>query len=195
MPRTCCKRPRRFRAGQGIAENSWLKAAVWSGHFAELGPELTIGISWRGGVTPWNRRRRTTRLEEWLPLFRVPGTRFISFQNGDTTGERDALESKHGIMVADFMGSDESFDDFTARADALDLVISMAGTVVHVAGALDKPVWTLTPRVPSWHYGLSGATSSWYPSMTLLRQEHGQSWAVVLEEAAVMLAEFTAKTD
>ncbi len=191
--------PRYFRRNEGdfpsrssFLESDPEKTAAWRQRFAELGPELNIGISWRGGVTPWDRRRRTTRLEEWLPLFRVPGTRFISFQNGDTAGERNALESEHAIQVADFMAEDESFDDFTARVDALDLVISMAGTVIHVAGALDKPVWMLTPRMPSWHYGLSGDTSPWYPSMTLLRQQSGQSWAEVLEDAAAMLADFTA---
>ncbi|MBL6934150.1 MAG: tetratricopeptide repeat protein [Alphaproteobacteria bacterium] len=191
--------PRHFRRDEAdfpqqnrILQPDPAKTATWRGRFAELGPGLKIGMSWRGGVKPWDKRRRTTRLEEWLPLFRVPGTRFISFQHGDTAEEREALKTEHGVVVEDFTEGDDSFDDFAARIDALDLVISMANTTVHVASALGKPVWSLIPRVPGWRWGFHGSTSPWYPSMTMLRQEGGQGWTAALEDAAAMLADFAA---
>lgn len=191
LPRYFRRHETDFPQRNSILRADPAKTATWRKRFAEMGPGIKIGTAWSGGVTAWDKWRRTTLLEEWLPVFRVPGTRFISFQRGDTTEERKALESEHGVVIDELTESSGSIDDFAACVNALDLVISMTATVVHVGGGLGKPVWPLISRVPNLHYGLSGVTSPWYPSMTLLRQEHGQSWAEVLEDAATKLADFT----
>ena len=72
------------------------------------------------------------------------------------------------------------FDEFAAQIDALDLVISMANTTVHFAGALDKPVWMLAPTQPSWRWQIDRPDSPWYRSVHIFRQGKDQMWGQVL---------------
>jgi ADP-heptose:LPS heptosyltransferase len=63
----------------------------------------------------------------------------------------------------------------------MDLVISVDTAVVHLAGALGKPVWTLLQFNPDWRWMLDRNDSPWYSSMKLFRQEKRQDWQSVIE--------------
>jgi hypothetical protein len=71
---------------------------------------------------------------------------------------------------------------------ALDLVVSVCTSLVHLAGALGRPVWVLAPLSPEWRYGISGETMPWYPSVRLFRQRAYAEWAPVVGRAAAELA-------
>jgi hypothetical protein len=64
-----------------------------------------------------------------------------------------------------FSISDElkDFSDTAALISNLDLVISVDTSVVHLAGALAKPVWVLSPFIPDWRWLLDREDSPWYP--------------------------------
>ena len=81
-----------------------------------------------------------------------------------------------------------SLDDFAAQVAAMDLVISIDNTTVHMAGALGTPVWTLLPVVPDWRWRMHGSESLWYRSMTLFRQPARGVWEPLFEEVGKALA-------
>ena len=60
--------------------------------------------------------------------------------------------------------------------------------VVHLAGALGTPVWTLLPFNAYWLWMLDRDDSPWYPSMLLFRQKKRKDWESVLERVAGELA-------
>jgi hypothetical protein len=62
---------------------------------------------------------------------------------------------------------------------ALDLTVSVCTSVIHLHGALGRPVWVMVPSVPEWRYGLRGERMPWYPSVRLLRQAEGADWTEV----------------
>ncbi|PSO49781.1 MAG: TIGR03032 family protein, partial [Cyanobacteria bacterium SW_9_44_58] len=71
----------------------------------------------------------------------------------------------------------------TARAiQALDLIIGVDTSVVHLAGALGKPVWTLLSYHSDWRWLLDRNDSPWYPTMRLFRQQTSDDWASVMAE-------------
>ncbi len=76
----------------------------------------------------------------------------------------------------------KDFADTAAAIDNLDLIISVDTAVVHLAGALGKPVWTLLPFVPDWRWMLERSDSPWYPSMRLFRQRQLHDWDGVFEQ-------------
>ncbi len=185
--------PRYFRQAHTdfptAAPNRYLApdpAAVerWRQRYADLGAGPAIGISWRGGVTVWDQRRRATGLDAWGELFGIEGVTWINLQYGDRDAEIAAFEAKSGYKLHDWPDAIADLDDFAAQVDALDLVISMSNTTVHFAGALAKPVWTLVPFVPAWRWGLDGDSCPWYPSMRLVRQIEDQPWSDVLSPLA-----------
>jgi hypothetical protein len=60
--------------------------------------------------------------------------------------------------------------------------------VLHVAGALAKPVWGLVSFTPDWRWQLARRDSDWYPSLTLFRQSQRGDWDGVMADVAANLA-------
>ena len=84
-------------------------------------------------------------------------------------------------------GEIETFADTAAIISLLDLVISSDTSVVHLAGALGKPVWILLQRVPDWRWLLDREDSPWYPTARLFRQTELGDWSGVIEKVALAL--------
>ncbi len=162
----------------------------WRRRFDGLGEGLKIGISWRGGASARDARLRTTGLDDWADLFELPDVTWINLQSDAPAQEIAAFEEKSSRKIHDWPAAAEDLDDFAARIDALDLVISMDNSTAHVAGALAKPLWTLVPFVSTWRWGRNGETTPWYPNMRLVRQQEDQPWRDVLAPLAGDLAAF-----
>ncbi len=148
-------------------------------------PLRKIGIVWAGSPTHANDKRRSCPLREFLPILQTPGCAFHSLQKGERS--RDLAELSLNITVQDLELSLNDFGDLALLIDQLDLVISVDTAVVHMAGALGKPVWTLLPYVPDWRWLLAGDTTPWYPSMRLFRQTQPDDWAGTIRRVAEAL--------
>jgi tetratricopeptide (TPR) repeat protein/ADP-heptose:LPS heptosyltransferase len=169
------------------------RVAVWRERFAALGPGRKVGISWRAGGQPHERVKRSTKLEDWLPILAVPNIQFVNVQYGESANEISAAKKQWEVVVHDFDDGDPlvDFDDYAAKVAALDLVISVGNTTVHLAGALGVPAWALLPTVPGWRWLLSGETNPWYASVRAIRQRTAGNWGEILEEVAGRLREGT----
>ncbi|HEY0338392.1 MAG TPA: glycosyl transferase family 8, partial [Burkholderiales bacterium] len=80
-------------------------------------------------------------------------------------------------------------DETAALMMALDVVISVCSTVVHLSGALGRPTWVLAPFAPAWRYQLRGETMPWYPASRIFRQSTPGDWSSVIGTAADALRE------
>lgn len=165
------------------------KIAAWQKRLAELPAGLRIGISWRAGGHPLERRRRSTMLADWLPLLQMPGIEWVNLQYGETDREREELRQQHGITIHDWPAGDPlcDMDEFAARVAALDRVISVGNTTVHLAGALGIPAWVILPTIPGWRWLLEGETNPWYSSVRCFRQQPDEAWPNVLAKVAAEL--------
>jgi tetratricopeptide (TPR) repeat protein/ADP-heptose:LPS heptosyltransferase len=144
----------------------------WRARLAALGTGLKIGISWRAGGKPSERRRRSTTLADWQSLLALPGTHWINLQYGETGEELLTARRELGVEIHDFAEGDPlvDMDEFAAKVSALDLVLSVGNATVHLAGALGVTTWALLPPVPGWRWQIDGLTTPWYPSVRLYRQ-------------------------
>ena len=144
----------------------------WRDRLAALGTGLKIGISWRAGGKPSERRRRSTTLADWQSLLALPDTHWINLQYGETSEELQTARRELGVEIHDFVEGDPlvDMDEFAAKVSALDLVLSVGNATVHLAGALGVTTWALLPPVPGWRWQIEGSTTPWYPSVRLYRQ-------------------------
>ena len=75
--------------------------------------------------------------------------------------------------------------------EALDLVISVDTSVVHLAGALGKPVWLLNRFDSCWRWLQDRDDSPWYPTLRQFRQTVPGDWASVVAAIAAALRQMT----
>jgi Tfp pilus assembly protein PilF len=157
------------------------RVAAWS---ARLGadPRLKVGLAWAGRAEHWNDRNRSVALAVLAPLASVPGILFLSLQKGPAS--QQAAAPPPGMELVDHTADLHDFADTAALVANLDLVISVDTAIVHLAGALAKPVWTLLPFCPDWRWLLDRSDSPWYPTMRLFRQSAAGDWASVMNLVA-----------
>jgi len=121
-------------------------------------------------------------LEDWLPLLQRTDASIVSLQYTDCQEEIDRIAREHGVRVHHWQDAIDDYEETAALVCALDLVISVQTAVVHLTGALGRPVWVLVPAVAEWRYGTSGETMPWYPSARLFRQGSDRRWEPVVEK-------------
>ncbi|WP_207459105.1 tetratricopeptide repeat protein [Azospirillum sp. SYSU D00513] len=167
---------------------SWLvpdpaKAAHWRERLAALGPGLKVGIGWRSQLMTAERRAAYTNLEDWAPLFRVPGLVFVNLQYGDCAEEIERAEARFGVRLHRWADLDlkDDFEAAAALASNLDLVISPAMSAGELAGALGVPVWRFGGR--DWTQ-LGTGVRPWFPSMRLWQPRPGEALPDVLARMA-----------
>jgi len=156
-------------------------------HRLSLDPQYRhIGIIWRGNPRNARDRWRTAALTHWAPLGRVPGVRFHSLQlNASEEELRSApirLDPTHRFI--------EDIDDTAALMSALDLVITVDTSTVHLAGALGRPTWMPNSLVSDYRWGIDASDSPWYPTLRLFRQRERDGWGIVFANIADALLQY-----
>lgn len=164
------------------------KVARWRARLAALGPGIKVGVSWVGGVRETRRALRSLALERLLLLAGPGSTHLVSLQYTAGAARDVADASRHGADIVHWQEAIDDYDETAALVCALDAVVSVCTTVVHLAGALGRPAFVLVPFSPEWRYGFSGPQMPWYPSVRLLRQPAPGDWDAPIRQAAAELA-------
>jgi len=184
--------PRHFRGRlEDFPEHSgYLKAdpagiEKWRHRYSQLGQKHSIGISWKGGHVS-QAKKRSSRIEDWGNLLELPGINFINLQYGDIQADLEKASDLFGTIIHHWHDSDplKNMDQFAAQIAALDLVISIDNSTVHLAGALGKQVWVIQPFCPDWRWMEQSEKSHWYPSVRQLHPEKAGYWKSVIDNIA-----------
>jgi len=162
------------------------KAGYWRSKLA--GPTFKVGIVWSGSPAYERNTIRSCRLEHFAPLAAIEGVKLFSLQKG--TGTEQLEKPAGGIsVVTDTANELRDFTDTAALIENLDLIVSVDTSVLHLAGAMGRPVWAILCAAPAWQWMLDRSDSPWYPTMTLFRQKELGRWDDVLRSAAEKLKE------
>jgi len=152
---------------------------IWSGFFKSTN-NLKVGIVWAGNPENNRDKIRSVSLADFIPILSIKGIDFYSLQMG-----------KAAVQLNDFyypiVRLDQQIKNFADTASIinnLDLVISVDTSVVHLSGALGKPVWNLITYLPDWRWLLDRSETPWYSSMKLYRQQSRGNWKSVIDEVA-----------
>jgi tetratricopeptide (TPR) repeat protein len=179
---------------------------------------IKVGINWAGNPHFRDDRRRSTKLATFAPVAAVAGDRgmtLISLRKAFNEGGGGALGGALGGAFRGALGGDagrdtgvvaepvdgeidlvsftddlKDFADTAALIANLDLVISTDTAVVHLAGALGKPVWTLLSTTCDWRWFTNREDSPWYPTMRLFRQDQPGDWSAPVARMAEALRGF-----
>jgi len=152
----------------------------------QLGPRrrLRIGLVWAGRRHEPVNRTRDMGLEVFAPLTRLD-VEIVSLQKEIPDQDRRVIESVPKIAWLGEKLSD--FADTAALIENLDMVIGVDSAVVHLAGALGKPVWIMLRHSGEWRWLLERSDSPWYPTARIFRQKTPGDWAGVVSEITLQL--------
>lgn len=157
----------------------------WRGWLGRDG--FRVGIAWQGNPKAPVDAGRSSPLAALAPLATLPGVRLISLQHGVGVDQLAAVPfgSRIEIPGPDFDAGPDAFLDTAALIMSLDLVVTVDSAVAHVAAALGRPViFALQERDADWRWIPGQATTRWYPSATLMRQDkHGDWWSAFVKIA------------
>lgn len=156
----------------------------WAEKLARLGMPR-VGLAWAGRKDHPKDVLRSIRLERLSPLFGVSGVNFVNLQKGQEASQI----GETGLRILDPMDECGDLLETAALIDQLDLVISVDTAVMHLTGALGKPVWHLNRFETEWLWMLKREDSPWYPSMRIFRQQRPGSWDEVIARVASALAQ------
>lgn len=151
----------------------------------ETSKKLKVAIAWTGSALHNYNHLRSIQYEQFKMLFSVPDVQFynLQFEAGEVT-----LAALAQAGVIDLTAKCENFLQSAAYVAQMDLVIAVDTALVHLAGALNKPVWTLLSVCVDWRWGRTADTTPWYPSMRLWRQRELSDWEELLQRVRKALA-------
>ena len=161
------------------------KARHWRDRLGPPQARIDVAIACSGSAAHRQDRARTIALEDFAALGEFATLYLV--QREIRVGDEPCLRAADAQIRA-LGGELSDFDDTAAAVSCMDLVISVDTSLVHLAGALAKPVWVLLPWAADWRWLLERETSPWYPTARLFRQRRGEPWRDVMARVARALA-------
>ncbi|MEK9753473.1 MAG: tetratricopeptide repeat protein [Rhodospirillaceae bacterium] len=164
------------------------RAAFFRQRYDDLaGKHPRIGVSWRSGIEHAGNARSLDAQALARLVSSINGW-WLSLQYGDVAEDLARLRNASIAVphIDELVDPLTSLDELAAQMAGLDLVVSIANTNVHLAGALRCRTLALLPAVADWRWGAAGDACLWYPTVTLLRQPHAGDWVKVVEQAAAV---------
>jgi tetratricopeptide (TPR) repeat protein len=142
---------------------------------------LRVGVEWSGSATHSNDAYRSC-LPQYFSDLQIPGVEFYNFRP-DSKPCRGVTKVTTG-----------TFGETAAALGAMDLVISVDTSLVHLAGSIGIETWMLQPtRESDFRWGLASTKSAngidpesniWYPSVRVLANP---GWDKLFAEVRVRL--------
>ena len=145
------------------------------------GARLKVGLSWRGGTARTRRDDRSIDLEQLRLLTGRDDCCFVNLQYGNVDDELARFNNSGAGKVCKLLDDFNDFDELAALIMALDVVISVQNTTIHLCGALGKACWGMIPWRPEWRYGADGKSMIWYSAVELFRQKAKGDWSGVID--------------
>lgn len=176
-----------FQQGRPYLKADPARAQILRDRYGALaGGRPRIGISWRSGVERAGNKR-SLDAAALASLIGGADVWWLSLQYGDIAADLACLTAAGVAPPHVDAGLDplESLDDLAAQIAGLDMVVSVANTTVHMAGALGRPTLALLPHVADWRWRATGESCHWYPTVRLLRQPGASDWAPVVTRAVL----------
>lgn len=137
-----------------------------------------VGLVWYAKQTQLLNRKRSCRLQHFIPLCQVSGIDLFSLQIGIGTDQLRDIEEFS--VINDLTNLVSDFADTAAFIANLDLVITIDTAVAHLAGALGARTWLILPYAAEWRWLTQREDTPWYPTMRIFRQPKAGDWPSVI---------------
>lgn len=170
-----------------------MRTAELRKRFVSSGSRRLIGLSWHS-ANPAAGKRRSIPAGQLAPFLKLPDWGAVDLQYGNRSGDRAALKQQTGreLLHDPTIDAMQDLDGWAAAIAAVDVVVSIDNSAVHLAAALGKPVLLLLPTAPDWRWFERGEWAAWYPDVRLLRQTRRGDWQGPIAQALEIMSAWPA---
>lgn len=187
LPRAFGTRPQTIPTDMPTLRVPESAAAHWRERLELAAPgRFRIGIAWAGRKTHQYDARRSLKFDQIAPLLDDERMTWVSLQKWAPDDERPLIPPT--VDWLDWTDELSDFADTAALVAGLDLVISIDSAMVHLAVALNRPVWMMNRFDAEWRWFRDRTDSPWYPTLRLFNQPAFGDWASVIESVRQALA-------
>lgn len=149
---------------------------------SSIAATLRVAVAWQGNSTNSRDGFRSCSFENFSKLFTLtPHVTFLALPWDYQTVRKDAPSNL--VSLNDGI---KDFRDTALNLRDVDLIISVDTSLVHLAGAMNKPTWLLLGQQPDWRWLAKGTSGLWYDSVKLFR--HAGSWVSLINSISKKLA-------
>ena len=149
--------------------------------------KLKVGLCWLAGGTGLRGPiHRSINLKNLEPVLNMANIQFYSLQVEDATNA-----VKNYPQIIDLGKDFKSFYDTACAIKAMDIVICVDTSLLHLAGALGTKTLLLLPKSADWRWFDETKKTEWYDSVELFKQTDNISWEDPIREVACKLKELS----
>ena len=143
---------------------------------------VRIGLVWAGTPLHADDHHRSMPLAALTPVLSRQDVQFVVLQQGLARAELERLDPSVRARLIDAAPACSDMADTAHVVSRCDVVLSVDTAIVHVAGALGIPAWVMVAQPAEWRWRRQVADSLFYPSVRIVRQQHGGNWTAVVEQ-------------
>ena len=145
--------------------------------------KFKVGIAWAGSARHPEDDIRSIPASMFRRL-QSPEVELFSFQV-NPKGRPELYDSGFYNDLDPVIGD---FQDTANLICEMDLIVSVDTAIAHLAGAMEKAVWTVVPEIPDYRWGLGTVRTPWYKTMLLCRKQ--ASWEDLFDIMGDSIASF-----
>ena len=143
---------------------------------------LRVAVSWQGNSNNSRDSFRSCSFQDFSKLFTLaPHVTFLALPWDYQTINKDAPPNLKSLD-----GDIKDFRDTALNLQDVDLVISVDTSLIHLAGAMNKPTWLLLGQQPDWRWLVKGTSGLWYDSVKLFRNTG--NWRALIKSVSNKLS-------
>ena len=152
-----------------------------------MGPGPYLALAWFGGSKKTRIEDRSLPVTALKPIMERYTCVSGQYEHTNPFVRQDRLDAGLSALDDDCLGKDMHAQ--AALFKAVDAVVTVQQTAVHVAGSVGTPTFVMVNKTPHWRYGAQG-NMPWYDSVQLIRQKEQGDWTPVIQQVENELAHF-----
>lgn len=157
------------------------KVAHYRRELEKLGPGPYVAITWIGGTKETRSHTRSMGLNEFAPILNRYTCVSAQYSPEGAFEHFERERIKNGLAKINEASCGENLHDQAALFKAVDAVVTVQQTAVHVAGAVGAKTYALIGTNPHWRYGVGIDRMPFYSDVRLIRKK--TDWAETVERA------------
>ena len=140
----------------------------------KLGPGPYVALTWVGGTKMTRVEDRSLTLDRFKPI--MEAYTCVSAQYHDNNPIVEQQRKAAGLAKINDESTGNDLHEQAALLRAVDSVVTVQQTAVHVAGGVGAKTYALIGRRPHWRYGIEGDKLPFYRDVRLYRQ--AEDWPI-----------------